>query len=65
VTYTEAAPRGHERQGDETGEAGDGLEIKAPLYIQEGERVKLYGDGGVCWEGVRGGRPWLFESMTT
>jgi len=51
VTYTEAGA-----QGDTSGKVTKlarletGLEIKAPLYIQEGESV--YGDWGVCGESM-------------
>jgi elongation factor P len=47
VTYTEAGA-----QGDTSGKVTKlarletGLEIKAPLYIQEGERVKVYTESG-------------------
>jgi elongation factor P len=47
VTYTEAGA-----QGDTSGKVTKlarletGLEIKAPLYIQEGERVKVYTEDG-------------------
>ena len=47
VTYTEAGA-----QGDTSGKVTKlarletGLEIKAPLYIQEGERVKVYTETG-------------------
>jgi elongation factor P len=47
VTYTEAGA-----QGDTSGKVTKlarletGFEIKAPLYIQEGERVKVYTETG-------------------
>src|SRR5580700_5789168 len=47
VTYTEAGA-----QGDTSGKVTKlarletGLEIKAPLYVQEGERVKVYTESG-------------------
>ena len=44
MTYTEpGTPRRHgQRQRHQARHAGDGIEIRVPLFIKEGERVKVH-----------------------
>ena len=47
ITYTEPAVRGDTSSGaTKTARLETGLEIKAPLYIQDGEKVKVFTETG-------------------